>query len=70
MTRTDVLRMVKRRAQGAGLPSSTISYESHMCIIKKGGKIFIVDVTKRISELKRTNNNVIELPVKRGIPDI
>ena len=41
-----------------------------MCIIKKGGRIFIVEVTKRISELKRTNNNVIELPVKRGIPDI
>ena len=48
-------------------PQQFISYEYHMCIIKKGGRIFIVDMTKRISELKRTNNNVIEFPSKPGI---
>lgn len=51
-------------------PEHFISYESDIRIIKKGGRIFIVDVTKRISELKRTNNNVIEFPVKPGVPDI
>jgi hypothetical protein len=39
------------------------------CITKKGGGMFIVEVTKRISELKRTHNEVIEHPVKPGIPD-
>jgi hypothetical protein len=51
-------------------PEQFISYESDIRIIKKGGRIFIVDVTKSISELKRTNNNVIEFPSKPRIPDI
>ncbi len=38
------------------------------CITKKGGGMFIVEVTKRISELKRTHNEMIEHPVKPGIP--
>jgi len=41
-----------------------ISYQSDIRIIKKGGRIFVAEVTTKISELKR-NNNVIEIPFKR-----
>jgi integrase/recombinase XerD len=43
MTRTDVLRMVKQRAQGAGLPSSTCCHTSRATgiteYLENGGKI-------------------------------
>lgn len=45
-------------------PERFVSYESDLRFIKKGGRIFIVEVTTRISELKRTDNNVIEFPAK------
>jgi hypothetical protein len=51
-------------------PEQFVSYESDIRFIKRGGRIFIVEVTTRISELKRTHNNVIQLPAKSGIPDI
>jgi hypothetical protein len=47
-------------------PERFISHESHMRIIKKGGRTFVVEFTKTISEIKTTNNNVIEFPAKRG----
>lgn len=50
-------------------PEQFVSYESDIRIIKKGGRTFIVEVTTKISELKRTHNNVIQLPTKSGIPD-
>jgi len=50
-------------------PEQFVSYESDIRFIKKGGRTFIVEVTTKISELKRTHNNVIQLPTKSGIPD-
>jgi hypothetical protein len=43
-----------------------VSFESDIRIIKKGGRIFVAEVTTKISELKRTHNNVIELPASRA----
>jgi hypothetical protein len=36
-------------------------------IIKKGRKLFIAEVTATISEIRTTDDNVVELPV-RGTP--
>ncbi len=47
-------------------PERFVSYESDLRFIKKGGRIYIVEVTTKISELKRTDNNVIEFPAKRA----
>jgi len=45
-------------------PEQFLSYESHMCIIKKGGRIFVAEVATKISEIKTTSNNVIQFPHK------
>jgi len=47
-------------------PEQFVSYESNLRFIKKGGRMYIVEVTTKISELKRTDNNVIEFPAKRA----
>jgi len=46
-------------------PKRFISYESDLRFIKKGGRMYIVEVTTKISELKRTNDNVIAFPTTR-----
>jgi hypothetical protein len=46
-------------------PEQFISYESDIRIIKKGGRTFVAEVTTKISELKRTNDNVIAFPTTR-----
>jgi hypothetical protein len=51
-------------------PEQFVSYESDIRFIKKGGKMYVVEVTTKISELKRTHNNVSQLPAKSAIPDI
>ncbi len=43
-----------------------VSLESDIRIIKKGGRIFVAEVTTKVSELKRTHNNVIEFPATRA----
>jgi hypothetical protein len=55
-----------KKLAGPPAPERFTSYESHMRIIKKGGRTFVVEFTKTISEIKTTNNNVIEFPAKRG----
>jgi hypothetical protein len=43
-----------------------ISFHFDMRIIKKGGRIFVAEVTARISEITTTNNNLIQFPVRRA----
>jgi hypothetical protein len=43
-----------------------ISFESHMHIIKRGARTFVIEFVKTISEIRTTNNNVVELPSKAG----
>ena len=47
-------------------PEQFVSYESDLRFIKKGGRLYIVEVTTKISELKRTHNNVIDFPATRA----
>jgi hypothetical protein len=45
-------------------PEEFISYESDIRIIKKGGRVFMAEVTTKISEITTTNNNLIQFPIK------
>jgi hypothetical protein len=47
-------------------PERFVSYESDLRFVKKGRRIYVIEVTTKISELKRTDNNVIEFPAKRA----
>jgi hypothetical protein len=51
-------------APGSGVV--VFSYEADLRFFKKRGKTFMVEVTTKISEIKTTNNNVIELPAQRA----
>lgn len=46
---------------------SFIACRSEIMILKKGRKLFIAEVTATISEIRTTDDNVVELPV-RGTP--
>jgi hypothetical protein len=43
---------------------SFIASRAEIMIIKKGRKLFIAEVTATISEIRTTDDNVVELPVR------